>query len=272
MSDLQFEVEGGIAKLTLNRPEYFNAFSVEMIDLWIDALEAVRDSEEIRVAVVTGNGKAFCSGGDVKSMVKGEGFLYRTPANDEDMTSTALARKNVLWKRVQRIPLLMQEIDKPVIAAMNGLAIGAGLDMALMCDIRIAAKRVKVGEGYIKAGLVPGDGGAYFLPRVTRLDQALEMLWTGDVITAERAREMGLITHVVPDDEFAGFVRQYAERLAKGPQQAIRFTKRAVYQSLRMDLRTSLDMISSVMGIVTELPDHREGLQAIVEKREPNFR
>jgi enoyl-CoA hydratase/carnithine racemase len=271
VSDLLFSVENGIARIILNRPDSLNAFSTEMIELWIHALETIRDSEEIRVVVLTGNGRAFCSGGDIKSMIRGEGLLYNN-SGAEDLISTALARKNSLWKRIQRIPLLMQEIDKPVIAVIHGIALGAGLDMALMCDIRIAAQSSKVSEGYVKAGIVPGDGGAYFLPRIVGVDKALEMLWTGDTFTAEEAKQMGLITHVVPDEELNDFVDKYIRRLADGPQEAMRFMKRAVYQGLHMDLRSSLDMISSAMGIVTELEDYQEGIRAIVEKRKPNFK
>lgn len=270
MTDLLYTVNEGIATITLNRPEALNAFSTEMIDLWIKALESVRDDDSVRVVVLTGNGRSFCSGGDIKSMVRGDGFLHNN-TEAEDLSSTGLARKKTLWKRVQRIPLLLQEIDKPVIAKMNGVATGAGLDMALMCDIRIAAQRVRVAEGYIKAGIVPGDGGAYFLPRLVGVDRALEILWTGDTYTAEEAKQIGLITHVVPDEELDAFVDAYARRLASGPQETMRFMKRAVYQGMSTDLRTSLDMISSAMGLVTELEDYQEGVRAIAEKRPPKF-
>ncbi|MBM4763018.1 enoyl-CoA hydratase-related protein [Bacillus sp. B15-48] len=269
-TDLLFTVENGIARITLNRPERLNAFSIEMIDAWIKALEEVRDSEEVKVLIISGNGRGFCSGGDIKSMLNGQGFLYSE--GNEDLTSTALARKNVIWKRVQRVPLLLQEIDKPVIAVIHGFAFGAGLDMALACDIRIAAENTKIAESYIKAGIVPGDGGAYFLPRLIGVDKALELLWTGQVLTAHEAKELGLITHVVDDDQLGMFVEEYVQKLIQGPQQAIRLTKRAVYQGLEMNLRSSLDMISSSLGIVTELDDYHEGLKAIQEKRSPNFK
>jgi enoyl-CoA hydratase/carnithine racemase len=270
MSDLLFRVDNGIARITLNRPDKLNAFSTEMIDLWIDALETIRDDDDIRVVVLSGNGRAFCSGGDVKSMTGGEGMLYNNTGAG-DMVSTALARKNTLWKKVQRVPLLLQDIDKPVIAVIHGVAIGAGFDMTLACDIRIAAKSAKISESYVKAGIVPGDGGAYFLPRFVGVDKALEMLWTGDVFSAEEAKQLGLVTHVVPDEELNEFVENYIQRLVDGPQEVLRFTKRAVYQGLQMDLRSSLDMISSAMGIVTELEDYQEGVRAILEKRKPKF-
>ena len=263
-----FTVEDGIAEITLNRPDSMNAFSENMILEWISALETIRDSEEIRVVVVSGKGRGFCAGGDIKEMIKGNGF-YRS---DRDMTSTALARKNSLWKMVQRVPLLLEEIDQPVIAKVHGFAFGAGLDMALMCDIRIAAEDTKLSESYVNVGLVPGDGAAYFLPRLVGTDQALDMLWTGKVIKAKEAKEMGLVTHVVSESEIDQFTKDYVEKLANGPQQAMRLTKRAVYQSRNTSLRTSLDMISSSMGLVTELEDYQTGVQAVIDKQKPNFK
>lgn len=267
MSDLLFEIENGIATITLNRPEVLNAFSGEMIDLWIKALETVRDSEDIRVLVVQGNGRGFCSGGDIKEMISGRGF-YKS---NEDRISTGLKRKNSLWKKVQRVPLLLQEIDQPVIAKVHGIAFGAGLDMALMCDIRIVGESAKLSESYVKVGLVPGDGAAYFLPRLVGTDQALHMLWTGEAFGAKEAKEMGLVTFVVPDDELDEYVGNYAQQLASGPQQAMRMTKRAVYQSKDMPLRSSLDFISSKMGLVMELEDFKEGVKAVTEKRRAEF-
>lgn len=270
MSDLLFTVENNVARITLNRPDSLNAFSSEMIDLWIQALETVRDSKDIRVLVLSGNGRGFCSGGDIKSMSHGKGFLHSDGA--EDLSSNALARKDSLWKKVQRIPLLLQEIDIPVIAVLHGFAFGAGFDMTLACDIRIASENTKISESYLSVGIVPGDGAAWFLPRLIGTDKALDLLWNRTVLTAQEAKEMGLVTYVVEDQRLQEFVEQYVERLVTGPQAAMRFTKRAVYQGLNMDLRTSLDMISSAMGIVTELEDYQEGVNAVKEKRKPNFK
>lgn len=267
MKDLLFEVENHVARITLNRPERLNAFSEEMLDLWIEALETVRDSDEIRAVLVSGNGDAFCSGGDIKEMAAGNGF-YKSRM---DTTSTALARKNSLWRKIQRIPLLLQEIDQPVIAKVHGVAFGAGLDMALMCDIRIVEENTRLSESYVNVGVVPGDGGAYFLPRLIGVDKALDMLWTGKVIDAQTAKEIGIATFVKSEDEIDQFTEEYLQKLVNGPQEAIRMIKRAVYQNQTMDLRSSLDMISSFMGIVTELDDHKEGVRAIIEKRKPKF-
>ncbi|WP_087972379.1 enoyl-CoA hydratase/isomerase family protein [Oceanobacillus rekensis] len=267
MSDLIFEVENSVARITLNRPESLNAFSEEMINEWIKALETVRDSDEIRAVVVSGNGRAFCSGGDIKEMIKGNGF-YRS---QNDITSNGLARKNSLWKKVQRVPLLLEEIDKPVIAKVHGIAFGAGLDMALMCDIRIVAEGTRLSESYLNVGLVPGDGATYFLPRLVGTDTALDMLWSGKVLNAREAKDIGLVTFVVPDADLDSYTEEYVQKLVNGPQQAIRLTKRAVYQNRDMSLRSSLDMISSSMGLVTELEDYQRGVQAVLEKRKAVF-
>ncbi|WP_078427299.1 enoyl-CoA hydratase/isomerase family protein [Alkalihalobacterium alkalinitrilicum] len=267
MSDLLFSVNNeGVATIKLNRPDRLNAFSLEMINQWIEALEEVRDSEEIRALVLTGEGRAFCAGGDVKSMVEGDGFLYQKEDEHIDFMSTGMKRKKVLWKYVQRIPLIMSEIDKPVIAAINGPAIGAGLDMALMCDIRFASRTAKMGETYIKAGIVPGDGAAYFLPRIVGIDKALELLWTGKILTAEEAKEYGMVTYIAEPEELLDKVYDFASTLAKQPSATVQFMKRTVYQGLNNDLRTSLDMISSAMGLVTELPEYRERLETILKK------
>ena len=267
MADLLFTVENSVAKITLNRPDSLNAFSEEMIETWIKALETVRDSDDIRAVLVSGNGRAFCAGGDIKEMIAGNGFFK----SETDISSTGLARKNSLWKKVQRIPLLLEEIDKPVIAKMHGIAYGAGLDMALMCDIRIIEEGTRLSESYVNVGLVPGDGAAYFLPKLVGTDQALDMLWTGRVVEAKEAKDMGLVTFVLPKDEIDNFTKEYLQKIVNAPQQAIRLTKRAVYQSKDMSLRSSLDMISSFMGLVTELEDYQRGVQAVMEKRKAVF-
>ncbi|MGB8954337.1 MAG: enoyl-CoA hydratase-related protein [Tumebacillaceae bacterium] len=268
---LLFEVRDQIATITLNRPESMNAFSVPMIEAWVKALEECRDREDIRVVVVTGAGKAFCTGGDVKSMSGGRGFLDRGDS-ELDTYSTGLARKNSLWKLIQRVPLTLQQVDKPVIAAVNGHAFGAGLDMALMCDMRVAGDRARFAEGYVKLGLVPGDGGAYFLPRLVGMAKALELLLTGEMINAAEAERIGLVNRVVPHDQVLDEAYKMAALIAAQPPVAVQLIKRAAYQSAALDLRSSLDLVSSHMAIVTETEDHLEALKALLEKRQGVFK
>lgn len=257
---LKFTVDARIATICLNRPEKRNAFTPEMIGAWIEALEECRRNEDIHAIVLTGAGdKAFCAGGDVGRM-------------DETRTRGPLARKQSLWDRIHRIPLLLEDIDKPVIVAVNGIALGAGMDFALMGDIRFAAESARFGETYVKVGVAPGDGGAYFLPRLVGIPRALELLWTGDIVTAAEAEKMGIVNKVLPDAELMPYTYAFAQRLVSGATLAIRMTKRAVYQGARHDLRTALDLISSHMAVLASTEDHAEAVRAFSERREPMFK
>jgi enoyl-CoA hydratase/carnithine racemase len=242
--------------ITLNRPEKKNAFNGEMIEEWVKALEDALQNEEVHVIVITGAGNAFCSGGDVGGMKQNQ---------------KPLDNKNKLWKNIHRVPLTLKSIDKPVIAAINGPAVGAGLDMALMCDIRTMVSDSKVSEGYVKVGLVPGDGGAFFLPKIVGEAKAFELLWTGNFISSEEALTLGLVNHVYSQEEFMEKTMQLAEQIAAGPQVAIRMTKRAVRYSRTMELEPALDLISSHYAIIKETEDHKEGVAAFKEKRIAKF-
>lgn len=259
MSEITFKVEDGIATITLNRPEKLNAFTFDMIRAWGDQLIAWRDDPEVKVIVLTGTGRAFCAGGDVKKM-------------GERRDETAYERKIALTNLIHRIPRALEDIDKPVICAINGFATGAGLDMALMCDIRFAAESAKLGETYIKAGLVPGDGGAWYLPRLVGPAKALELFWTGDLITATEAVRIGMVNRVVPDAELMEQTYAFARRLAAQPPITVALTKRAVIQGMKTDLRTALDTVSSAFGCVTTTYDQKEAVAAFNEKRPAQFR
>ncbi|HLF48448.1 MAG TPA: enoyl-CoA hydratase [Methylomirabilota bacterium] len=255
--ELLYEVKDRIATLTLNRPDKMNAFTGPMIQRWAGALAEAQQDPEVNVVVVTGAGKAFCAGGDVARMADGE--------------PTALDHKNMLWEHIHRIPKTLEAMDKPVIAMVNGVAVGAGMGMALMCDVRIASESARFSTGYVKVGLVPGDGDTYFLPRLVGGAKALELLWTADFIEAAEAERLGIVNRVVPPDLLAEETYHLARRIAEGPQVPIRMIKRLVYQSLRLDLRTHLDLVSSHMAVVRETADHKEGVQAFKEKRPPRF-
>lgn len=259
MADIEFTLEDGIGTITLNRPERMNAFTYDMIDLWADRLEDWSRNPEVAVIVLTGTGRAFCAGGDLRKM-------------GERKAESAWQRKNSLTSRIHRIPKILEDTDKPVIAAINGVAVGAGLDMALMCDLRFAAQSARMGETYIKAGLVPGDGGAWYLPRLVGQAKALELFWTGDLIGAEEAERIGMINRAVPDEELMDYTRAFARRLAAMPPVTLALTKRAVVQGLKTDLRTALDSVSSAFGVVTTTLDQKEAVAAFNEKRPPVFR
>ncbi len=257
MSDLLYEVKDRVATITLNRPDKLNAFTGPMIDAWANALGDAQADEHVNVVVVTGAGRAFCAGGDVGRM--------------KDGTPTPLDGKNGLWLNIHRVPKTLEIMDKPVIAMVNGLAVGAGMGMSVMCDVRIASDAARFSTGYVKVGLVPGDGDTYFLPRLVGAAKALELRWTADFIEAAEALRLGIVQRIVPAAELAKETYALAAQIATGPQIPIRMIKRLVYQSLKLDLRTHLDLVSSHMGLVRSTADHAEGVAAFKEKRAPKF-
>ena len=257
MSDLLYEVKDRVATITLNRPDKLNAFTGPMIDAWANALGEAQADESVNVVVVTGAGRAFCAGGDVSRMKDGE--------------PTPLDGKNGLWLNIHRVPKTLEIMDKPVIAMVNGLAVGAGMGMSVMCDVRIASDAARFSTGYVKVGLVPGDGDTYFLPRLVGAAKALELLWTADFIEAPEALRLGIVQRIVPAAELTKETYALAAQIANGPQIPIRMIKRLVYQSLKLDLRTHLDLVSSHMGLVRSTADHAEGVAAFKEKRAPKF-
>ena len=254
---VRYEVSERIATLTLSHPGRKGAFTLDMIDQWADHLVAAQADPEVRVVVVTGEDDAFCSGID-QSVLQG-------------IEDTPLARKRMLTHGVHKVARAVLDLDKPLVCALNGVAVGAGLDMALMCDMRFMARSARVSEGYIKVGLVPGDGGAWLLPRLVGPAKALELLLTGDMVTAEEALRIGMVNRVYDDASLAGETRAFALQLAAMSPVAVSFIKRTVQQSASIDLRTSLDLISSHMAVVQSTEDYREAQAAFAEKRPADF-
>lgn len=260
MSDdmLLFTVDDGIAVITLNRPEKLNAFTTEMLLAWGDALLEAQARDDVRVVVLTGAGRGFCSGGD----------LGRFADKAQD---TAWRRKHDLERRVHRIPLIMETMDKPVIAAVNGVATGAGMDMALMCDMRIAAASARFAETYVRAGIFAGDGGAWYLPRLIGPAKAMELLLSARFVEADEAERIGLVNRVVPDEKLMEETLAFARQIARQPPLAVRMMKRAVRQGMSQDLRTHLDMASSHMAVLYSTSDHAEAVSALSQKRSGIF-
>lgn len=247
---IKVETDGdGITVVTLNRPDRLNAFNRQMIAEWAEALGRADTDPATRVILITGAGRAFCAGGDVGEM-------------EELAVLDNVSRKDYLWRGVHRIPLVMSRMEKPVIAVLNGTARGAGLDMALFCDMRLAAESASFAESYIHMGLMSGDGGTYLLPRLIGVANAFDLLWTGRLIDAQEALRMGLVNRVVADAQLAEQARELARQIARQPQQAIRVTKRALYQSLDTSLDMHLDMVSSHMTVLYDTEDFRDKLKA----------
>jgi 2-(1,2-epoxy-1,2-dihydrophenyl)acetyl-CoA isomerase len=252
---LRFTVTEGIGRIVLDRPERMNAFTFEMIDAWTEALQRCRTDDAVKLVLVTGTGNAFCSGGDIVEM-------------GDRLEHTPEQRKDELFRRIQRIPLALEDLDKPVIAAVNGVATGAGMDLALQCDIRYAAQSARFAETYIKVGLVPGAGGAHFLPRLVGTAKALELFWTGDFIDSQEALRLGIVNQVFPDETLMTEVEKIAARMLRAPALTLRMVKRAIYQGMRNDLRTNLDLISSHYAIITSTEDHRNLVKSFIASRE----
>jgi enoyl-CoA hydratase/carnithine racemase len=257
-----YDLEGGVATITLNRPETRNALTeMEVVDALVASLERVQANLAVRAIVLTGAGPAFSSGGNIKHM------------RDEVGTfggNSAQIREN--YRRgIQRIPRAFHELDVPCIAAVNGPAHGAGCDLALMCDIRIAGQSALFAESFAKVGIIPGDGGAWLLPRVVGLSRAAEMIFTGSPIDAQCALDWGLVSRVVPDAELLPSSLELARRIASNPPNVLRMSKRLIREGQRMDLPSLLELSAAFQGIVHRTADHREAIAATFEKRPPTY-
>ena len=259
-SEILLEKAEGIATITLNRPEHLNAFSPRLLTELRAAIEEIRTEDAVRVAIITGAGRAFCAGGDLKTM--GERHRERT----------AVETSRELRDTVQRIPVALRGLGKPAIAAVNGPATGAGCDLALMCDIRIAATNARFAESYVKVGLIPGAGGAYLLPRAVGLSKACELLFTGDMIDAAEAERIGLISKVVPPDELLPAARALAAKIAANPPLSVRYIKNAIYAGQQLTLDELLEHVSLAFGPLSKTDDHQEAVRAFLEKRSPSFK
>jgi enoyl-CoA hydratase/carnithine racemase len=261
--DVIYKKDNGIATIILNRPDKMNPLMREISDGIYKSMEDASNDDDIRVIIITGTGRAFCSGADVKAMSERAIQQVNSPSVQVSPAVTP--------PRVQ-LTLLFNECEKPVIAAINGFAIGVGLDMALACDIRIASDRAQLSEAYIRRGMIPSSGGAYFLPRLVGIDKACQIIFTGDMIDAKEAERIGLVTAVVPHDDLESATWELAEKIAKGPLEAMKYAKKAIYSGLTTDLRTSLAYTQAVRQELLKTEDHKEGTVSFVEKRAPVFK
>ena len=256
--EINFEQKGNIAVLTLNRPDIRNAFThQEMIDEIVDACQRVQDAESVSVLVVTGAGAAFSAGGNVKDMYKKEGMFSGDP-ND--------VRQNYR-KGIQRVTLAFQRLDVPAIAAVNGPAMGAGCDLTCMCDIRIASDKARFGETFVSVGLIPGDGGAFLLPRIVGFSKALELAFTCRVIDAAEALRIGLVSEVTPPEMLMERAMEVAAEIAQHPPRTLRLAKRLFYLSQGRSLEETLELSCSFQALCHHSPEHMAALEAFFAKQ-----
>lgn len=252
---LEVEVADHVGWVRLDRPARKNSFTVPMLHAWAEAYTALQQDDDVRVVVLIGRGDAFCAGADLD--VLGE----RDP----------LAERRLMTDDVHRVALAADRLTKPLIAGINGVAVGAGLDMALMCDYRIAADDARVSEGYVRVGLVPGDGGCHYLPRVIGRSRALRMLWTGEFVGAAQALDWRLFDETCPRAELEGRLAEFARSLAEQPPVAVQLVKGAVRFGEHADLRSSLDLIASHQAVARSTRDSAEALAAFRAGRTPTF-
>ncbi|MDM0071417.1 crotonase/enoyl-CoA hydratase family protein [Variovorax sp. J31P207] len=261
MNFLQSERQGAILILTMSQPETRNALTGNTaVDEFVEACAQIARDRSIRVVVLTGAGPVFSSGGNVKDMQRYERDAIPPEAIREEYRNG-----------IQRLPRALYQLDVPVVCAINGPAIGAGLDLTCMCDIRIASELATFAESFVKVGIVPGDGGAWLLPRVVGMSRASEMAFTGDTLSAQEALAIGLVSRVVPHGNLIGESLKLAERIAANPGGVLRMTKRLLREGERATLDALLEMSAAYQAIAHMTEDHREAVAAFVAKRKPVF-
>ena len=259
---LILERSGAILTVRMNRPETRNALSdPEQMQEFVDLCAQLRRDRSVKVVILTGTDKAFCAGGNIKDMRERGGIFGGSPYE---------LRENYRHG-IQTIPLALYELDVPIIAAINGAAIGAGLDLACMCDIRIAADHALFAESFVRLGIVPGDGGAWLLPRIVGMPRASLMAFTGDTIDAAKALAWGLVADVVPGAALEQEAMALAVRIAANPSHALRMTKRLLREGQHMRLDSLLELSASFQALAHYTDDHHEAVAAFIEKRPPEY-
>jgi len=256
-----YEKKDGIATITFNRPDRLNALGGTMTQELAMALEDANADDEVRVLVITGAGKGFCAGADLTTL-----------GGTSKQVSKGLVTRSPSAGGIRSYTLQLQNFEKPIIAAVNGAAVGAGLSIALACDIRIASDKARFSQIFIRRGLVPDSGSTYFLPRIAGMERACEMVFTGDILDAEQAKEFCLVSRVVPHDELMNEVLKLAGKIAAGPPTAMKLAKRALYRGATNDLTSALEFEGYMQGVCFGTEDFKEGISAFLEKREPEFK
>lgn len=266
LKQITYAKKDRVALITLNRPEALNALTPRMIDEWVWAIEDARADPEVRVLVVTGAGRAFCAGADLKGL---------SGQQDKAVTSTGKnpsELRGFMRAGIQRIPRALESLDKPYIAAINGAGTGGGMDLATMADIRIASENARVAMTHLKVANLSADGGYYFLPRVVGIAKAMDLVLTARMIDAQEMLRIGYVSQVVSADELMPTVMDLAHKLAYGPAVATQYAKRLLIKGLDSTLDESLEEVEAAMLVAQASDDAAEGPRAWVEKRAPKFR
>lgn len=248
-------IENGVLTLKLNRPSVFNSFNREMALELQEALKEGETNTEVRAIIITGEGKAFCAGQDLAEA---------TDPNGPEL-------QQIVKDHYNPIIALIRSIEKPIIGAVNGVAAGAGANIALACDITIASENASFIQAFSKIGLIPDSGGTFFLPRIIGFQKAMALMMTGDKVSALEAVDMNMIYKSVPADQFAEVIRLFSENLAKMPTKALGLTKRAMNQSMQNDLTQQLALEELLQTEAGQTHDFNEGVQSFLEKRKPVF-
>ncbi len=251
-----FEKIGKVAKIKLNRPQVYNSFNREMALALQERLDECKEDSEVRAIYLTGEGKAFCAGQDLQEVV----------------SENAPALTTILSEHYNPIILRIREIEKPVVAAVNGVAAGAGANIALACDVVVATESASFIQAFSKIGLIPDSGGTFFLPRLVGWQRAAALMMLGDKVAAKDAVAMGMIYKAVPDDQFQEFTWQLADTLSNMPTKGLGYTKRALNQSFTNSLSQQLMVEDTLQTAAGHTADYQEGVQAFLEKRAPHFK
>jgi enoyl-CoA hydratase/carnithine racemase len=268
---VELKKENGIGIIRFNRPDVRNAINEEMSAAFTRAIKDVADDDSVRAVVITGNGKVFCAGADFRFGKVREGQQDTQHAEDLQSVHSALKKGNLLHGLQLDINLGLQRMGKPVIAMLNGDAVGAGLDIALACDIRVAVEGAKFSVAYTRMAVVPDGGATWFLPRLVGLTKAMELILTGDPIDAAEAYRIGILNYVTSPTDLEAVTMKLASKLAKGPPISNRLSKMLVYKGLETDLETALQFLSACVPICTSSSDHQEAIKSFAEKRPPKF-
>ncbi len=263
---IKLEKKDRLATLTFNRPDRSNALNRTMMSELAIAIEDVAEDNEIRAMLLTGAGKAFCAGADLDIMPGGGS------ASDLGELGVESLRRSFLFKTAKKIIYGIQKMEKPTIAMVNGACVGAGFDIALACDIRTASEKAKFMCGFVKLGIFPGFGAAWFYPRTMGLGKALEMLYTGDMLGAQEAKEIGMVNKIAPPEELEALTMKMVKKILSGPPIALRLMKAQVYKGLGTNLDIALDEAAVCESITLASKDFIEGVTAFREKRPVDFK